>query len=109
MATVLTNVIEANTTTNSALFNQLCDKEDQCNTLNKHNQQLAKEITALTKQLSRKEWEAFTSKPTLLIGDSLIKNIDETKMNKTVVNSLPDAKVNTKYINNDDDHYRQIV
>ena len=62
-------------------------------------------------RMSKKAREAFTSKQALLIGDALLKSIDEKKLQKTKVKSLPGAKISdiTNYLTNDADHYRQVV
>ena len=77
----------------------------------KENQRLAAENAKLTTRLSRKAWEAFTSQPALLIGDSLLRDIDENKIKKTKVTSLAGAKIVdiTEHLTNDAAHYRQVV
>ena len=111
MVTALTHAIDAISTTNTQIVKQLREKDTQIAALTEDNRHLTKEIASLNTQMSKKAWEAFTSKQALLIGDSLLKSIDEKKLQKTKVKSLPGAKISdiTNYLTNDADHYRQVV
>ena len=111
MVTALTHAIDAISTTNTQIVKQLREKDTQIAALTEDNRHLTKEIASLNTRMSKKAWEAFTNKPALLVGDSLLKSIDEKKLQKTKVKSLPGAKISdiTNYLTNDADHYRQVV
>ena len=111
MVTALTHAIDAISTTNTQIVKQLREKDTQIAALTEDNRHLTKEIASLNTQMSKKAWEAFTSKQALLIGDSLLRSIDEKKLQKTKVKSLPGAKISdiTNYLTNDADNYRQVT
>ena len=110
MASLMKN-LDTITTTNSTIINQLKEKDDGYKLLMKENQRLAAENAKLTTRLSRKAWEAFTSQPARLIGDSLLRDIDENIIQKTKVTSLAGANIVdiTEHLTNDAAHYRQVV
>ena len=111
MMTALTNAIDAISTTNTQIVKQLREKDTQIAALTEDNRHLTKEIASLNTRMSKKAWEAFISKQALIIGDSRLKSIDDKKLQKTKVKSLPGAKISdiTNYLTNDADHYRQVV
>ena len=86
---------------------QLREKDTQIVALTEDNRHLTKERASLDTRMTKKAWEAFTSKQAFLIGDSLLKSIDEKKLQKTRIKSLPGAKISdiTNYLTNDGDHY----
>ena len=59
-----------------------------CNALVNDNETLSAKVTSLTTTLSKRSWEFYTAKLTLLIGDSLIRNVDENKLHNTIVRSM---------------------
>ena len=87
--------------------------EDKCEELSKENAALKTQVTSLSLQLQQKVWQGFTNNDTqsLLIGDSLIRNVDEQKLKMTKVTSLPGAKVTDvlKHLKDTDLDYNSIV
>ena len=68
----LTRTVNTITATNANLSTQYEKKELECIALRKENANLLTQIASLNAKLSKRTWEFFTQKPTLLIGDSLI-------------------------------------
>ena len=87
--------------------------ETKCDDLTKENTALRTQVTSLSQQLQQKVWQGFTNNDgqSLLIGDSLIRNIDEQKLMRTQVTSLPGAKVSDvlKHLNDNNHDYNNIV
>ena len=75
-------------------LNTICEAEDaECNNLRQVNCNLVSQIIeSPTVKLTKRPGE-FSQRPTLLIGDSLIRDIDQTKLEKTVVKSKSGAKI----------------
>ena len=59
---------------------------------------------------SKRSWEFYTAKPTLLIGDSLIRNVDENKLDNTIVRSMSGATIGDVHdeLSIDDKLYKKI-
>ena len=55
-------------------------------------------------------WEFYTAKPTLLIGDSLIRNVDENKLDNTIVRSMSGATIGDAHdeLSTDDKRYKKM-
>ena len=70
----LTRTVNTMTKTNEKLNTQCEKREAECIELRKDNANLLTQITSLTAQLAKRAWEFYTQKPTLLIGDSLIRD-----------------------------------
>lgn len=63
-------------------------------TLTSQLENMRKRVSDLEQDIQRKTWQTFRNKRSLLIGDSIIRDVDEEKLLKTSVKSLPGAKVN---------------
>lgn len=50
-------------------------------------------ITALENEIQANKWKSFRNKRSILIGDSLIRDIDEEKLVKTTIKSIAGGKV----------------
>ena len=91
----------------------LSEIETQYENLKKDNTSLRGQVSKLESQLQNTTWENFTNnqKQSLVIGDSLLRDIDEKKLVKTQVISLPGAKVGDilKRLQSDDETYKQIT
>ena len=78
----------------------------ECEHLREENASLKTQITSLSQQ-------SFTNgnRKSLLIGDSIVRDIDENKLVKTQVTSLPGAKVTDvlKYLEDNDDSYKSVI
>jgi SMC interacting uncharacterized protein involved in chromosome segregation len=86
----------------------------ECENLKKDNAALKTQVSSLSQQLSQRVWQGFTNNDdqmSLLIGDSLIKDIDEDKLVKTQVTSLPGAKLTDvmKHLQDNDRTYSSIT
>ena len=57
------------------------------------NSQLRNTIDELTKKLDKTRWDGFRTQETLLLGDSLIRDVDQKKLTKTKVVSIPGGKI----------------
>ena len=79
--------------TNEQLTTALANKEAECNTLANDNNTLSTKVATLTTNLSKRSWEFYTAKPTLLIGDSIIRNVDENKLDNTIVRCMSGATI----------------
>ena len=55
--------------------------------------QLRQQVATLQNDLQQKKWQTFRNKKSLLIGDSLIRDIDQDKLIKTTIKHIPGAKV----------------
>ena len=99
------------TKTNEKLNTQCEIREAECIELRKDNANLLTQIEALTAQLAKRAWEFYTQKPTLLIGDSLIRDVDTHKLVTTSVQSISGAKIKdiSKKISRDENRYKNIV
>jgi hypothetical protein len=67
--------------------------KDDTKVLNDQLTVMKSRVTVLENDIQRKTWQSFRNKRSLLIGDSIIRDIDEEKLMKTVVKSIPGAKV----------------
>ena len=107
----LTKTMNTLTSSNTKLSAQFEGKEAECTELRKDNANLRTQIASLTAKLAKRTWEFYTQKPTLLIGDSLIRDIERSKPVNTSVRSLSGAK--TKDISNslsrDENRYKKVV
>ena len=76
--------------TNVQLTTALANTEAECNALVgiSDNKTLSTKVASLATKLSKRSWELYTAKPTLLIGDSLIRNFDENKLENSIVRSM---------------------
>ena len=87
--------------------------ETKCDDLTKENATLRTQVTSLSNQLQQKVWQTFTNNDhqSLLIGDSLIRNVDEQKLVNTQVTSLPGAKVTDvlKHLRDNDADFNNIL
>ena len=93
--------------TNEQLTTALANKEAECNTLANDNKTLSTKVATLTTKLSKRSWEFYTAKPTLLIGDSIIRNVDENKLDNTIVRSMSGATIGDE-LSIDDKLYKKI-
>ena len=91
----------------------LDDIKGECKTLRDDNTLLKTQVTSLSQQLQKKTWESFTNgnQKSLLIGDSIIRDVDESKLKQTQVTSLPKAKVTDvlKCLQDDEKSYKMIT
>ena len=74
------------------LENDLGAKQDSYEKLSVENLELRNKIAELNSELQNKTWTNFRKSKTLLIGDSVIRDIDETKLNETKVVSGATSK-----------------
>ena len=79
---------------------ELKEAREECIKLSNDSKLLSDEINALRIRIATierdnqgKAWQSFKNKRCLLIGDSLIRNIDEEKLVRTCVKEIPDGKV----------------
>ena len=81
--------------TNVQLTTALANTEAECNPLVgiSDNKTLSTKVASLATKLSKRSWEFYTAKPTLLIGDSLIRNFDENKLENSLVRSMSGATI----------------
>ena len=89
----LTKTVNTIAVTNLQLTTALANKEAECNALVSDNKTLSIKVASLTTKLSKRSWEFYTARPTLLIGDSLIRNFDENKLENIVVRSMSGATI----------------
>ena len=89
----LTKTVNAIAVTNEQLTTALANKEAECNTLVNDNKTLSTKVATITKKLSKRSWEFYTAKQTLLIGDSIIRNVDENKLDNTIMRSMSGATI----------------
>ena len=96
--------------TNEQLTTALANKEAECNTLANDNNTLSTKVATLTTNLSKRSWEFYTAKPTLLIGDSIIRNVDENKLDNTIVRCMSGATIGDVHdeLSIDDKLYKNI-
>ena len=74
--------------------NKNCDSmRSECRKLHDEMNTMRIRIAELERDIKHKTWQTFRNKQSMLIGDSLIRDIDENKLVKTVVKSVPGAKV----------------
>ena len=67
--------------------------KQHCETLKEDNRSLQNQIEVLAQQLQHDSDERNSHKQTLLIGDSLIRDFDESKLKDTHITCVPGAKV----------------
>ena len=96
---------------NANLSTQYEKQELECIELRKENANLLTQLASLNAKLSKRTWEFFTRKPTLLIGDSLIQDIDQHKLDNTIVKSIRGAKIKdiSSHISRNQNRYNKIV
>ena len=73
------------------LENDLGAKQDSYEKFSVENLELRNKIAELNSKLQNKTWTNFRKSKTLLIGDSTIRDIDETKLNETKVVAVSGA------------------
>ena len=88
---------------------ELFEVKKQCEELKKQNEALQSEVQILKQQC--KLHSQNSSKETLLLGDPLVKNIDQSKLQNPKVVSLPGARLNKAldYLVNAEESYKSIV
>ena len=74
---------------------QLDLKTIECDRITHENAALRQRIDTLVAEQSRRSWEKFTTKKSLLVGDSTIKDIDERKLRNTKVICLQGGRIDT--------------
>ena len=79
--------------TMNSLNSTLIEKTTAGAKLETENQALREQVNSLTQKLQKKTWENFSSKPALVLGDSIVRDIDDTKLINTSVRSLSRANV----------------
>ena len=82
--------------------------KQECEALRNENRSLKKNLNELSEKLDA---AANIDVPSLLIGDSLIKEVDETKLIDTQVKSIPGAKASDilkKFDEIDEDRFREV-
>ena len=106
----LTKTVNTMAVTNMQLTTALANKEAECNALVNDNETLSTKVASLTTKLSKRSWEFYTAKPTLLIGDSLIRNVDENKLDNTIVRSMSGTTIGDVHdeLSTDDKLYKNI-
>ena len=72
---------------------QLNHKNEECDRLAQENNQLRQQVHELSLKLNQQTWSQFTDKPSLLIGDSLVSDVDSQKLHKTEVLSMSGATI----------------
>ena len=102
--------VNAIAVTNEQLTTALANKEAECSTLANDNKTLSTKVATLTTKLSKRSWEFYTAKPTLLIGYSIIRNVDENKPDNTIVRSMSGATIGDVHdeLSIDDKLYKKI-
>ena len=107
----LTRTVNTITATNANLSAQYEEKELECIELRKENANLLTQIASLNAKLSKLIWEFFTHKPTLLIGDSFIKDIDQHKLDNTIMKTIRGAEIKdiSSHISRNQNRYNKIV
>ena len=85
----------------------------KCESLENENKDLRSQINVLGKQLQQKFTPCCSeqsNKPSLLVGDSLLRDVESSRLHKTDVTSLPSAKVKDvlQYLKNDKGTYQHI-
>ena len=115
IAEIKRNMADTNSLLNKSLtraHNDIDNKEKECkearkeiNDLRTEIQQLRSQISSLQNTLQQKTWKTFRSAKSLLIGDSIIRDIDPEKLIKTTVKHLPGAKVGdiARHLSEDED------
>ena len=86
-------------------------KTVECDRLAQENAALRQRIDNLVTEQSKCKWEKFTSKKSLLVGDSTIKDIDERKLHNTKVICLQGGRIDTVHevIQNRTDKYDNVT
>ena len=73
--------------------NQECkEAKTEVNDLKNEVKQLREQVAKLQNDLHQKKWQTFRNTKSLLIGDSLIRDIDQEKLVKTTVKHISGAK-----------------
>ena len=84
-----------------------------CTSLKEENNTLKQQVGSLIQDLQSKQWSCFhdTDRPSLVLGDSHVKDIDETKLKNTKVVSVTGGKVADvlSHLKDADDMYSNIV
>ena len=93
------------------LTSSLQEKSDECKKLQDEKADLLKKVSDLNEQLNRRTWMSFRNKPTLLVGDSILRDIDENKLAKTCVISKSEATTKdiADIIQQDDNDYSSVI
>ena len=96
-----------------ATQDQLNRIQHSCETITAENIALKTQVSSLSTQLSKNAWDCFIKdgRQSLLIGDSLIRDVDQNKLVKTQVTSIPGAKTKDvlKTLQKHDETYASIV
>ena len=74
---------------------QLDHKTIECDRMAQENAALRQRIDTLVTEQSKRNWEKFTTKKSLLVGDSTVKDIDERKLRNTKVICLQGGRIDT--------------
>ena len=122
----LSSSMESLSTSYASLSNSYTELEEKCNSRNEdlsksradcdslreENKRLRDQVGDLSSKMNKASWEHFLrDKKTLLIGDSLVKDIDPDKLVKTDVVALPGAKVGDimKKLDSNKNPYSRII
>ena len=122
----LSSSMESLSTSYASLSNSYTELEEKCNSRNEdlsksradcdslreENKRLRDQVSDLSSKMNKATWEHFLrDKKTLLIGDSLVKDIDPDKLVKTDVVALPGAKVGDimKKLDSNKNSYSRII
>ena len=95
----------------NGLATSLDEKTVLCEKLQGEKTQLLQRVTDLNEQLTRQTWVNFRNKPTLVLGDSIVRDIDEEKLVKTKVVSKSGATTKdiAETLQQDDNSYSSVV
>ena len=74
---------------------QLDIKTIECDKMVQENAALRQRIDTMVTEQSRQNWKKFTTKKSLLVGDSTVKDIDEKKLQNTKVICLQGGRIDT--------------
>lgn len=69
------------------------DKNRECMSLRETNADLRERLAQVTSHQSVRNWEGFTHRPALLIGDSSIRNVNQAKLKDTEVMCIPGGRI----------------
>ena len=72
---------------------QLDIKTIECDKMAQENAALRQRIDAMVTEQNKQSWKQFTTKKSLLVGDSTIKDIDEKKLKNTKVICLQGGRI----------------
>jgi lysophospholipase L1-like esterase len=82
---------------------EIKEAKEEIKGLKNEIQQLRTQVATLQSDIQQKTWQSFRNTKSLLIGDSLIRDIDQEKLLKTSVKHIPGAKVSdvARHLNED--------